>query len=192
MQSFLLRKDDYPLLYWSFKALAAAISLVGAILLIDYYQPSIVTTDTVIEKEVDVSVSGKVSYTVFTYSGILEVDQEEYQAIQSGMVVERHYSKWFDIKKGIRFSLDEDSLWIYTENIYTLNAFFAKLLLASIFTVLFQFPAFWMVAITLIDVIVLLVFSGLPFMVIFLSGFVLATVIFVFSLQPLRKPQARS
>lgn len=192
MQSFQLRQEDYPFLYGLFKVLAGILSLIGMFLLIDYYQPADVLSDVVTQKEVEVSASGKVAYTIYMYAGIVEVEQEAFQQIVPGMEVEHHFSKWFEIEKGIRFTHAEGDIWIYPENIFTLDAFFAKLLLASLFTLLFRFPSFWMVAITLIDVIVLLVFSGLPFLVVFGVGFVLAILFFIASLRPLMNTAARN
>lgn len=189
MQHLHLRREDYPVLYWVLKGLSLVLTAIGLLLLVDYYQPSRITADTVIRKEVDVSMGGKVSFTVFTYAGPVDVTQETYKEISSGMTMERHYSKWMDIPKGIRFNApDEEVFWVRPENIYALDAFFAKLLLASLFTLVFVAPSFWMVAITLIDIVVLLVVSGLPFAWVFASGFLLAVILFVYSVA--RQPES--
>lgn len=183
MHGFLLEKEAYPHIYKWIKILSGIITTIGAILLIDYYQPPIIEYDTVLDTRVEVSAAGRVAYLITTNNGQLAVSRKDYQQIASGMTVERHVSIWFTIPIGTKLiPQNGKALWIGPNNIYTLAAFFPKLLLASLFTLVFRSPAYWMVSITLLDVIIILVFSGLPFLVIFLGGFVVALVLFVFSL----------
>lgn len=183
MHNFLLEKDAYPHIYNWIKILSGLITVVGAILLVDYYQPPIINYDAVLDTQVEVSAAGRVAYLITTNNGQLAVSKNDYQQIIPGMTVERHVSTWFAISIGTKLiPPNGEALWIGPNNIYTLAAFFPKLLLASIFTLVFRSPAYWMVSITLLDVIILLVFSGLPFLVIFLSGFVIALILFVLSL----------
>jgi hypothetical protein len=98
--------------------------------------------------------------------------------IQVGDKVENHRSTWFGISKGI---LVKSYYWINPDNVFTAQGFFLKVILTSLFVWVFARPKYWMVALMGINMVTLLVISGLPAHWIAGLAFSVAFLFFLFS-----------
>lgn len=187
-----LTRDQYPHFYVAIKVIAFFQCLLGAALTIDYYNTSLIQEDIVIDKRIEKSPSSGVAYVIVTANSDFTVSRVQYQKIQRGVVLQRLQSRWFHLSKGILIGTNQEGqpIHIAPENIYALDAFFAKLLLASLFALVFVTPSYWMVAITGINIVVVLIFTGLPFLLVFGMGLLVAILIFAFTMwQQFKKPQ---
>lgn len=158
MNKFDLRA--YRIFYKNIKAIALILTLTATIYLIDFYLPNTIYYTHVIEKDIT-NLSGKLSTykaVIFTERGHIIIKSDLYKKINIGDPVLYRYSKILKWDKGIQITLlDGDLKLLQPFNLFAWNALFAKLMLISLFTLLFKNPGFWMVSFTIISVPVFLV-----------------------------------
>lgn len=175
-----LRKEDHPTLYKALKWVAAILTMLSGLLLLDFYLPSVVETDIIssIQSGAMVDGYGPHELVVTTSGGEFAVPKEYGRFIAVGDEVDRQSSALFGITKSRRIAPD---YLLNPDNVYTSNAFFLKIVLTSLFVWVFARPKYWMVALVGFNIVTLLVISGLPAHWIAGIGFALAFVVFLYS-----------
>ena len=184
-----ITRQEYPVAYYVLKSVAGVITLWAALLVADWYIPGQYSEDRVIETfTIDPSSESAREYWVITELDTISVERGTFNQIQQGMTIRSERSqilgkyKWMELDIG-----PDETTRIRLSNIFLLNGFFAKFLLTSIFTLVFLTPTYWMISLLALDVVVVLVFSGLPMVLVFGIVFILAVIVFGFQLYRQRK-----
>jgi hypothetical protein len=159
MQGFDLK--NFPGFYVFSKTISGVFVLMGLLFLLDYYMPASERDETIRTSKI---VGRDLNYDVYSVNtGGRDFRIEiEYQGIElkKDMMLKIQYSRIFHFIKGMHLaSLPGLELKTVYNNIFLGNAFFIKILLLSVFALLHRRPKHWMVAITLINVPVIVGFT---------------------------------
>ncbi len=175
-----LRKEDHPTLYKALKWVAAILTILSGLLLLDFYLPAVSNTDVILSIQQGGTVPGHGAHELIltTSGGKLVVPKEYGRYISVGDEVTRYSSVLFDITKR---SCVAAYYWINPDNVYTSNAFFLKVVLISLYVWVFERPKYWMVALLGFNIVTLLVISGLPAPWIAGIAFAVAFAVFLYS-----------
>lgn len=184
-----LTKEDYPFAYYLVKVVAGLITLWGAILVIDWYIPGEITSTPVVDMYIKPSTSGfDPSFFIITSRDTFSVKPDMFNQIKKGMTIRKDKSRFLGIDKQMELQINPyQTERLRLDNIFMLNGFFPKFLLLSIFAFLFARPSVWMIGVTALNMVVVLVFSGLPMGLMFAIAFVLAVIIGIYRVYTYRK-----
>lgn len=179
--------SKYPALYKTVKGIALITFLIGAFTVIDFYLPSDTKTTQILDTEVKEGNANDLfphrQFLLITRQGIIEVEPKYSDQIHANMTLEIHTSRIYSVlKRYVFYENGQKQLEVAPENIFALDALFAKILLLSIFTLIYTHPKYWMIAISLINVIIAIIFSGIPKLYIVLILIAGATIAFSISL----------
>lgn len=183
--TFLRDPDDmrpFPAFHYMIKGMALVTFIVGAIWTTDYYWPE----KTVVHEisgsgfyPVGKGISKQASYYVISEGDTIDIPRRAFEMAMPGRQLVVHYTGLFGVFKGLEIhSQNRQEGRAGPENRYTLNAFFPKLLVTSLFALLFVRPKYWMSALAWINSVVALIFSGMPMLLMILLVMLVAFIAF--------------
>jgi len=159
------RLQDYRSAYLLIKGMAWITFLTGLIATIDFYMPA--NTErykiTALEFNTSKSFDSDLGLLVHTQSKTFHFPMDLYPQLQPGMILILKKSRFFRIPRSYEF-YDASHLryFMKAQGLYNFNGLFPKLLLLSIFTILYRNPRYWMVGLVFINFVIALLISGIP------------------------------
>lgn len=186
MPMTLIRDPDdmrpFPAFHYMIKVMALVTVIIGAIWTTDYYWPEKTEVHEITNSgyyAVGKGITKQASYFVISEGDTIDIPQRAFNLANPGRDLVMHYTGLFGEFKGLeihsRSGLEGRA---GPENRYTLNSFFPKLLLTSLFALLFLRPKYWMSALAWINSVVALVFSGMPMLTMVLLVMLVAFIAF--------------
>jgi hypothetical protein len=159
MEGFDLK--NYTGFYVFIKTLSGVFVVLGLLFLLDYYLPGFSREEIIVASKLS-GVGAESQEYILNTGGIDFRVEIQYKAVEleKDLAITVSYSKVFGFIKDIKIT-DKSYLEIRTifNNIFLGKAFFAKILLLSIFTLLNRRPRYWMIVMTLFNIPVIVVFT---------------------------------
>ncbi len=159
------RLKDYRGAYLLIKSMAWITFLTGLLATLDYYMPA--NTEnykiTALEFNTEKGLDSDMGLIVHTKSKTFSFPLDVYPYLRPGMTLLLKKSHIFGVPRSYEFY--DASQWRYTmkaEGLYNFNGLFPKLLLLSIFSILYRNPRYWMVGLVFINFVIALIISGIP------------------------------
>lgn len=152
---------NHPVIYQLFKMLALANVVVGIILLTDFYLPYVTHTEEVVEKKIKMEVLGDgsalLTFQVITSQHVIDAGDKAYSRLQEGDSIWVNYTSLFEKPLGFHYLYDTQRHFAgLSYGIYTWGGFMPKIMIASLFTLLFVKPKHWMAGVTLINSVIMI------------------------------------
>lgn len=172
----------FPAFHYMIKGMALVTVIIGAIWTTDYYWPEKTEVHEITNSgfhAVGKGISKQASYFVISEGDTIDIPSRAYELAVPGRELVMHYTGLFGVFKGLEInSRYGQEGRAGPENRYTLNAFFPKLLLTSLFALLFLRPKYWMSALAWVNSVVALIFSGMPMLTMVLVVMLVAFIAF--------------
>lgn len=159
------RLKDYRSAYLLIKGMAWITFLIGLLATIDFYMPANTEQYKITALEINTakSLDSDWALLVHTPSKTFHFRLDLYPQLRPGMILILKKSRFFGIPRAYEF-YDASHLryFMKAQGLYNFNGLFPKLLLLSIFTILYRNPRYWMVGLVFINIVIALLISGIP------------------------------
>ncbi len=159
------RLKNYPGAYRIIKGMAWITFLTGLLATLDFYMPGNTESYeiTSLEFKTETGLNSDMGLIVHTKSKAFNFPLDLYPQLRPGLTLLLKKSRIFGIPRSyafydasqLRYSMKASGLFDY-------NGLFPKLLLLSIFSILYRNPRYWMVALVFINFVIALIISGIP------------------------------
>ncbi len=159
------RLKDYRSAYLLIKSMAWITFLTGLLATLDFYMPGNAESYEIISLEFNTEsgLDSDMGLIVHTRSKTFNFPLDLYPHLRPGMTLVLKKSRIFAVPRSYQF-YDASQLRYSMEatGLYDFNGLFPKLLLLSIFGILYRNPRYWMVGLVFINFVIALIISGIP------------------------------
>jgi len=159
------RLKDYRSAYLLIKGMAWITFLTGLLATLDFYMPGNTESYeiTSLEFNTEAGLDSDMGLIVHTKSKTFNFPLDLYPHLRPEMILVLKKSRIFGVPRSYEF-YDGSQLRHSMEatGLYDFNGLFPKLLLLSIFSILYRNPRYWMVGLVFINIVIALIISSIP------------------------------